>query len=181
MMRLEEFLKKNQSAILDRWVQLVMDTYPADSAVLLDREKDRFLNPVGFTLREEAEALLKGLIEKAETEALSASLDRIIRIRSVQNFSPSQAVGFISLLKKAVTETLAKKAGEKPDIEGWVEFSDQIDALLFKAFDLYTQCREQIYDLRIKQEKMQSEMILKVLQRSNVSGKEIEKDKGVKS
>jgi hypothetical protein len=42
-------------------------------------------------------------------------------------------------------------------------------------------CKEQIYDLRIKQEKMQSEMVLKVLQRTTISGKEIEKEKGVKS
>jgi hypothetical protein len=176
-----DILRKYQSVILERWVQLVLDTYPSDSTLLLDREKDRFLNPVGYTLREEAEVLLKGLLDRAETSKLSVSLDRILRIRSIQNFAPSQAVGFIPLLKKAIAEILEKRAEAKPGLEEWLKFQDRIDALLFHAFDLYMGCKEQVYELRVKQEKVQREMLVRVLQHTSLPDKNDENEEDIKS
>jgi len=176
-----DILKKHQSVILERWVQLVLETYPSDSTLLLNREKDRFLNPTGHTLRQEADALLKGLLDGEDMGKLSVSLDRILRIRAIQDFVPSQAVGFIPLLKKAIEEILEKKVEAKPGLEEWLKFQDRIDALLFRAFDLYVGCKEQVYELRVRQEKVQREMLVRVLQHAGLSGKNDGNEEDVKS
>ena len=99
-MALKNLLLQNQSAILERWFNLILETYPANTAALMRKEKNRFANPVGVTISREIEALFKGLLENKGSEELAASLIAILKIRSVQDFRPSQAVGFILLLEK---------------------------------------------------------------------------------
>ncbi|MDP6180163.1 MAG: RsbRD N-terminal domain-containing protein, partial [Desulfatiglandales bacterium] len=107
-MKLEKLLLQKKSAILDRWLQLILETYPADAQRFLKKQKDRFANPVRYTIAGETENLYKQLLQsvEAKSESLSASLDKIFRIRAVQDFCPSQAVAFIFLLKKVIKEEL---------------------------------------------------------------------------
>ena len=98
-MVLIDLLKKEKEGILKRWFDLILGTYPPDTAALMQKGKDLFTNPVGSTISEEIEALFKGLLENESSESLSASLNSILKIRSVQDFSPSKAVGFVFLLK----------------------------------------------------------------------------------
>ena len=52
-MALEHLLSQKRAAILDRWLQLIIESYPADSSIFLKQEKDRFVNPVGYTISQE--------------------------------------------------------------------------------------------------------------------------------
>ncbi|NIR14460.1 MAG: hypothetical protein GWN86_11135, partial [Desulfobacterales bacterium] len=58
-------------------------------------------------------SLYEELLGEMNIDRLSSSLNNIIRIRSVQDFSPSQAIGFIFLLKKAIREVLESRIQEK--------------------------------------------------------------------
>ena len=82
-------LSKKMTAILARWLRLMLDTYPADTSRLIKQEGDRFVNPVGYTFRQETKALYQELLQGSNTSKLLSSLDNIIRIRAVQDFSAS--------------------------------------------------------------------------------------------
>src|SRR4030042_338485 len=98
MLMIQDLLKENKTAILQRWFHLILETYPADTATLMRKDRDQFTNPVGSTLSREIETLFKQLCEGIHNGECRASLDAILKIRSVQDFSPSNAGGFIFLL-----------------------------------------------------------------------------------
>ena len=124
-------------AILKRWFDLILETYPADTAALMRKDKNQFTNPVGSTLSREIEVLFKELCEGSQNEKCQASLDSILKIRSVQDFSPSKAVGFVFLLKKAIGETLKSEICKESVMEEWLKFQSRIDDLALQAFDIY--------------------------------------------
>jgi hypothetical protein len=160
-----DILLQNKAAILERWFDLILETYPADSAVLMRKEKDRFANPVGSTILREIEVLYKNLCEGSQDEKCHASLDAILKIRSVQDFSPSKAVGFIFLLKRAIEETLKNEIYKEPFIDDWMNLQFRIDELALQAFDIYMDCREKICGIRIDQARAEKEMAFRMMER----------------
>ena len=169
-----EQLEAKKSAILEKWSQLIIDTYPADTAEFLRHETDRFANPVGCTIEQEIKTIYDELLYDMNREKLSTSLDDIIRIRSVQDFSPSQAIGFFFLLKQAARDELANEIKENPASQELLKFESRVDELALLAFDIYTKCREQIYKIRVNEVTGQKEMALRVLARINTAGEMIE-------
>ena len=167
-MTLKNLLLQKKASILERWFDLILETYPAGASKSLKREKDRFVNPVGQTISREIRALYDGLIQGISTDQLPSSLNNIIRIRSVQDFSPSQAIGFIFLLKKAIREVLESGIQEKQVLEEWLEFQSRIDQLTLLAFDIYMECREKICEIRVNEAKADREMALRLVERMNV-------------
>jgi len=164
-MEFEDLLSQNQLTILKRWLDLILETYPADTAALMRKDKNQFTNPVGSTISQEIEVLYKGLLEGKNSEGFSASLNSILKIRSVQDFSPSNAVGFIFLLKKAMEETLKREIRKEPMREEWLKFLSRIDELALHAFDIYMDCREKICEIRINQAKSEKEMAFRMMER----------------
>ncbi len=151
-MNLDKLLREKKRDIVDRWFNAVMDTYASDTAVIFKSQKDRFANPVGITIREGLSAIFEGLLEGRAAEQSASLLDPLIRIRAVQKFTPSQATGFIFLLKKIIRDTLHRKP-DNGQVAPLLRFEDRIDALALTAFDIYMECKEKIYDLKVSQER----------------------------
>jgi len=175
-MSLEEILLKNKATILKRWLNLILETYPADTAALMRKDQNQFTNPVGSTISREIEGLFKGLLDGRNSEGLSASLNSILKIRSVQDFSPSRAVGFIFLLKKAMEETLKSEICKETMQDEWSKFLSKIDELALHAFDIYMDCREKICEIRINQAKSEREMAFRMMERMSHSKEKREKE-----
>ena len=164
-MNLKDLLSRNEAAILKRWLNLILETYPAETATLMRKDKDQFTNPVGSTLSREIEVLFKKLCEGSQNERCQASLDSILKIRSVQDFSPSQAVGFVFLLKRAIGETLKNEICKESVMDEWLKFQSSIDDLALQAFDAYMECREKICEIRINQARAEKEMAFRMIER----------------
>ena len=154
---------------MERWFQLVLGTYPADTSRFLKQEKDRFINPVGYAISQEIEALYDELLQGMNSDKLAACLDNIIRIRAVQDFSPSQTIAFIFLLKKAIREELASEITENQVFEELLKFESRIDKLVLLAFDIYMKCREKVFEIRVNEAKAERERVLKLLERINLT------------
>lgn len=163
---LEELLTRKKGSIVEKWFRRVLDTYPPDTAGFLRREKDPFANPVGSALLEGVEGLYERLVRGGEEGDLDLFLDRMIRIRAVQDFSPSGALRFVLGLKSVVREELGREAFEKGLGRELEAFEDRIDELLLAAFDVYMKCREQIYELRVHEVKAEREAALRILERA---------------
>ncbi len=169
LMMMQDLLKKNKAAILERWFHLTLETYPANTATMMRKDKNQFTNPVGSTLSREIEVLFKNLCEGIWDEKCQASLDSIVKIRSVQDFSPSKAVGFIFLLKRAIGETLKNEICNESVMDEWMKFQSKIDELALCAFDIYMDCREKICEIRVHQAKTEKEMAFRMMERMTTS------------
>jgi hypothetical protein len=130
-------------AIVEQWFARAAETYPSQTARFLMGEKDQFRNPVGHALRDGLAILLQQLLGDMDLAHIEPALDAIVRIRAVQDFPPSQAVGFVFLLKQILREL---PAGE--EVAG---LDRRIDQLALMAFDKYMQCREQVAQIRAEE------------------------------
>ena len=150
-MELSKLLEKQRPAILKKWLDEIFDTYPADTSRFLKGENDRFANPVGHTIAANAERVLNGLMKKADTASLAAFLEQIMRIRAVQDFTPSQAVSFINSLKTVITGQLKTELHKYNLGDEWGEFENRIDSLSQCAYELHTEMKRRIDIIRTKE------------------------------
>lgn len=155
-MTLGELLLKNQDAIVGRWLDHVLATYGADSSAMFKRQKDPFANPVGHSLRVGTQGIFETLLGgmdhgKIDIEKIRQYLHEIVKIRAVQKFSASEAVGFIFHLKEAVRAELVEAAGDPRFSDELAQFDRRIDRVALAAFDLFVQYREQVYELRVNE------------------------------
>lgn len=164
MLKLADYLILEQKAVLDQWFDLIMGTYSPNTAVLWKKKDDPFANPV----RHKFEAGMRGILVALagcggvpDAATFGPLLDEIVRVRAVQDFTPSQAISFVYLLKKAVRETLWSKVAENDLVVELLALESAIDVLALLAFDIYCQCREKIAELRVNQIKKQYDRLLK--------------------
>lgn len=158
MAKLAELLKAKEEAIVERWFDLILATYPEESVRFFKGTKDPFHNPVGSTINREIKALFEELLAGGlDRGKVSPFVDRIVRIRAVQDYTPSQAVGFVLGLKPVVRQALAKDMAKHPEAAALAaelsEFEARVDELALIAFDIYVGCREKIYELKAQEVK----------------------------
>ena len=161
IMGLESVVAEKKSAIVKRWFDLSIRTYPEETAGFLKNKKNRFANPVGHILFQELGSIIEGLFQGVDVNTLQPFLDNIIRIRAVQDFSASQAVAFIFLLKEVIREELAQEVEENRIGKALLDFESRIDALALLAFDVFMKCREKIYDLKANEMQNRTVRLLK--------------------
>ncbi len=152
-MQLTTHLTEKKSAILGRWLTMIYESYPPETAIFLQKEKNRFDNPMGYRISEGLEGLYNALIQDMEKEKLLNYLDEIIRIRALQDFTPSQALAFIFLLKNVIRQELADEI-RKENLEAEVlELESCIDGLALLGFDVYTKRREKLSEIKADEAK----------------------------
>lgn len=168
-MALGDLLRKRKDTVIRRWVEVVLSTYPEDAAALFLKEQDPFANPVGKSVREGIEGLFEAMLDGMDEAAIRKSLDQVVRVRAVQQFSPSQAVSFVFSLKP-ILRKLLPEAENDPDLtRGLEEIGSRVDAVALMAFDLYSECREELSRIRINEAKRQVAWVLeKINQRDGV-------------
>lgn len=147
-MQLTTHLTEKKTAILGRWLTLIIESYPPETAIFLRKEKDRFDNPIGYRISEGLEGLYEALIREMETERLLQYLDEIIRIRALQDFKPSQALAFIFLLKNIIRQELSDEIRKENLAAEVLELESRIDGLALLGFDVYTKRRDKISEIK---------------------------------
>lgn len=167
--KLKDFLLDKKSAILEKWFDVILESYPADTSSFLKSQKNQFANPVGHTLMRGIEGLFEELLQGRDSEKVPLLLDNIIRIRAVQDFSPSQSINFIFLLKRVLREKLKMEqdnSGQEKEIfEELLKLESRIDDLALLSFDIFMKCREKIYELKTNEIR---NMTFRLLQKANL-------------
>ena len=138
---LRDILKESQSAIVDRWLADTLATYQSGAAGFFHHTKNPFANPVGDALVRGITGIFECLLAEKPLESTRGNLDEIIKIRAVQDFSPSQALSFVFLLKNAVRGELEEKIGNPELLADLAEFESRIDQVALLAFEIYVDCR----------------------------------------
>ncbi len=175
-MKFYNLLSEKKSAVLNRWYDAALESYPPDTSSFLKGQKNPFLNPVGSTIFQGIENIFeellcennppslphppltkggqergKGSMGGFSGERVSQFLDDIIRIKAVQDFTASQSVAFILLLKKVIREEMKNEIAGYRLHEELLEFESRIDAVTLMAFDVYMKCREKLYELKVNE------------------------------
>jgi hypothetical protein len=146
-MPINDLLSKKRQSIINKSFELTVATYPEESQTFLREKSKQFTNPVGYSIYQAIEQIVDKIISNEPIENFILPLEEIIRIRAVQDFTPSQAVGFIFLIKKAIQDELEQEL-ESSQI---LDFLSRVDSLALVAFDIFMKYREKIYDLKSKE------------------------------
>jgi len=155
-MELATVLERNREAVLEKWFETIIGTYPRQTSQFLANQKDRFRNPVGYAIERSIGPVYDQVATSMDEETLLESLDGIIRIRSVQEFRPSQAVAFVFELKAVVRDILGDQCKELEHSGDLALLDDRIDRVAMLAFDKYTECRQQLFEIRTEEIRRQS-------------------------
>ena len=145
--RLKGLIEKNKDEIIKNWFEATIQTYAPDTAQFYKGQKDQFANPVGSITDKGLTFLLDQLLNEFEPDAVKTYLDPIIRIRAVQDFTPSQATIFTLSLKKVLRDCLSDHLQDTTILLELLVFESKIDQLCLMAFDIYMACKEKIYQI----------------------------------
>ena len=162
-MTLLTLLTEKKAIILKRWLDSILEMYPPDTKKFFKKQKDQFANPVGYTLSKETENLFEELLNEAELipEKVNPILDRIIRIRAIQDLCPSDAISFIYPLKKSVREVLIEEDRNIGCSDEFFILEAKIDKLVLMSFDIYMKCREKMYEISANHSRNQVSSLLR--------------------
>lgn len=148
-MKLSDALQEKKKKILSVWIARTLDTYT--SSAFFKQSRDQIANPIGSNIRDGLTGVLELLLSGSGSEEFTPYLDKVIRIRAVQEFSPSQAVVPFLELKWIIRQVLSEDANTQSLVPELPGLDCEIDQIALAAFDVYTQCREQLYKVRIKE------------------------------
>jgi hypothetical protein len=134
-------LAEKKEQIVQRWLDEALSLYARDASAAFGQQKNQFANPVGHSLRDGTLAIFEALLEGRDAEKIRQHLVEIVKIRAVQQFEPSAALDFIFQLKTIVREVVG-------DSTGLLQFERRVDEVALAAFDVYVECREQVFEIR---------------------------------
>ena len=153
---LKNLLNEKKDSILESWYLQILESYPAEGAQFIKSKKDRFSNPIGFTISTEIKTVYDQILTDMDYQTLHGSLEKIIKIRAVQEFTSSQAIAFIFLLKKAIRDNLEAELTDHSLLRQLTVFEAKIDQVALVAFDIYSQSREKMFEVRLNEYRRQS-------------------------
>ncbi len=173
-MNLDQLLLRKKGVILQQWITHVIETYPPETAKIMMRERNQFANPVGHHIQQGLTGLFDQLLQdKADPQKTASFLDRIIRIRAIQDFSPSQAMAFIFFIKQIVREIVRTETQDAVSSEDILIFDSKVDELALLGFNVYMECREKLYEIRVDEIKNRT---FRLLQRADLLAEIPEQD-----
>jgi hypothetical protein len=155
---LSGFIKDNRDALAERWLDAVVGSYHSDTAGFIKGKEDRIANPLGHAIREMVDTVLNCMATGCEEQALASAMYPVIQMRAVQDFTPSAAVAFVGLLRDSVV-SLAREKEAGPELI--IELDDVMMGLMARAFDLYSDFREKLSEIKLEELKRNLYMLLR--------------------
>ena len=176
--RLNQLMQKKHEELQMQWFEQAIAAYPAEAHKYFVKVKNEFTNPVGSNIYRSLGHLLEELSGERDADQLYQHLEMILKIRAVQDLKPSKALAFLPSLKNLIQTVFQDeiKSGEISQKELEDLFTD-IDTLMLIAFDLYSESKEMLYNLRIAQIKETNEIksnMIKLLKKANLLNESVD-------
>jgi hypothetical protein len=132
-MDLKSLLQEKKASIVKKWRDVVLSTYPEQSQKFLRKQKDAIANPVGRRIIEGIESLYDEVVDEADSRKISLFLDELAK----------------EILQNGISEE-------------WAAFEIRLDGLALLCFDVYSECRQKLFDIRVNEVRNQSHRLLKM-------------------
>lgn len=147
-----EILRKYKKEASSRWVEAVFSTYPLETTGFLRTKNDPFTNPVAHMTREAAYSLFDAMIgEDTGPAEVKGALERFVKLRAVQKFTPGQSMAVFYLMKPILRELALAEMVAKGQLDAYLEAESRLDTLALLAFDIYMGARETLAESRIRE------------------------------
>jgi hypothetical protein len=159
-----ELLSERKKDILKNWQKEIFQLYPAESIRFLTSEKDQFANPIGHSIMEHTEKLFNELLagEDIDSDKTDPELDEMLRIRAIHNFTPSEALKYLYILKEVIAQEVANiPEMDNNQYSGLLTLYGRIDKVTLIAFDIYSKCREKLFEIKVQTAKNQVSGLLR--------------------
>lgn len=157
-----QIFREHRKALVEQWINAVFNTYPLDTTGFLRTRQDQFCNPVGEITSTVAGHLYDAVAgEHVLADRVREALERFVRLRSVQDFPPSQGLGIIYVFKHIVREALLPVFVKEGKVAEFLEAESRLDTLALMAFDMYLASRETLAEQRIKEIRDQHAQIVR--------------------
>ncbi|MDR2056253.1 MAG: RsbRD N-terminal domain-containing protein [Desulfovibrio sp.] len=151
-MNLLEYFRNDKEDILRLWTGAVYAASPFETKGLLRTVTDPFGNPGADMIREAAGALYDAVAGEETTAAdVKSAMERFVKLRAVQQGTPSQALGVFYLLKPVMRERLLPHCSTPDDVNDYLTAESRLDSLALLAFDMYMAARETLAESRVKE------------------------------
>ncbi|MBG0775115.1 MAG: RsbRD N-terminal domain-containing protein [Desulfovibrionaceae bacterium] len=145
-------MRDRREEIAGNWLDAIYKTYPLDTTGFLRNKKDQWGNPIAHRTERAVNGLIDALFaEGLDSDVVMPLLDDIVRIRGVQDFTASQAVGVVFFLKTILRKAAGRALDEPGAARQLLELESKIDSLALISFDIYTKCRDLIADMKVQE------------------------------
>jgi hypothetical protein len=149
-MDVSALFRREKPEIVRLWAKAVFDALPFATPGFVRTNDDPFANPVAFMTREAADVLYDAVAgEDVPTDGVKGALDAFVKLRAVQDGTPSQGAGVFLLLKPLLRERILPRMLEEGALEAYLEAESRLDSLTLLAFDMYSADRETLARLRV--------------------------------
>lgn len=137
--------------ILQRWTETFLSRYPIRPVV----EIVEYIEEATSKILDGVLKLYSGNVEVNIDEAL----DDLMRFLATdRNLTPGESIKLIANLKHIIAEEMG--LSEKDSLR----LFNIMDKILYKAFDFYMACREEIFNLRLKEKERDLEIMRRVIE-----------------
>ncbi|EFL87350.2 hypothetical protein HMPREF1022_02005 [Desulfovibrio sp. 6_1_46AFAA] len=151
-MNAQEIFRSRKNDVVRLWTEAVYSTYPFETTGFLRTKQDAFGNPVANMTKEAAGTLYDAVAgEEVEVATVKNALERFVKLRAVQTFTPSQGLGVFYLMKPLLRERILPELAEQGELDAYLTAESRLDSLALLAFDIYTAARETLAESRIKE------------------------------
>ena len=140
-----------------------MEAYPTASLAVFEKNKNQFTNPLPHIISENIALLFDELLKGIDSSIVAPILDNIIKLKAVQDFTPSQAIGFIYDLKPIIRDEFTKKREVDNHLDELLTVESEIDKMALLSFDIFTKCREKLYEIRANEIRNQTHMLVRTV------------------
>jgi hypothetical protein len=161
---LKDLLERKRAHIEEEFFNRIASSYPEETASFLAKKCDPFLNPVGATIKQATTAIVDGLLDELPVNKIAPSIEQIVKIRAVQDFTASEAVSFLLFLKEVIRDELQPESAD-PGLNAALDhLTRRLDGLMLIAFDSYVACRDRIKEIQIRAAQKERDRLLRLLQ-----------------
>ncbi len=169
-----DIFRAKKEAVVNQWIESVFKSYPLETTGFLRTKNDEFCNPVGEIVTTMAHFLFDAAAGENVLELkLRDALERFVKLRSVQDFTPSKGLGVMYTFKYFFREAFLDECNNTGKLKEYLDCESRIDTLGLMAFDIYIASRETLAESRIAEIRNAHSQIVRMAQRQGIVPKDV--------
>jgi len=147
-MTLAEVLEQKRNLIQSKWTDAVIGSYPTESAKFIVGNKNKFTNPLGYTLENSINIICCNYLNRDIHKECEQAIESMVRLRAVQDFTPTKALGIMFDFKAIVLTEIRDIVDTNDRFDEYLIIETQIDKMIDYALNFYIECRERVNEIK---------------------------------
>jgi hypothetical protein len=144
----------DKERLLNEWYKnMVLSLYNNDETNYIMNEKDSFINPSGYILKNALVDIFVYLFEGIELDKITESLEKFAKLLALNGSDTEKNLNILFLLKNKIEEFVKTQRIFENCQDEFFYITSKFDRLVHKLFVLYASARDKIYEIKINEVK----------------------------